>query len=208
MSKNFWLSDVQWAAIEPCLPKIHTGPVRHDDRRVISGILHRLREACPWRDLPPDYGPLTTMCSRYVQWRQRGLWPIILAALATCPEPLSVTTNDSAPTPLEKSAPSPGHFWLSDAQWAAIAPHLSMLHRGPVRQNDRRVISGILYRLREGCSWRALPAEYGPCTTVANRYNRWEKRGLWQPIFAALASCTEPLHIAALRRARGIPARR
>jgi transposase len=84
------------------------------------------------------------------------------------------------------------NFWLSDAQWAAIAPLLPMVHTGPVRQDDRRIISGILHRLREGCRWRALPAEYGPYTTVFNRYNRWSKRGLWQGIFGALASCAEP----------------
>jgi transposase len=54
------------------------------------------------------------------------------------------------------------NFRLSDAQWAAIAPLLPMVHTGPVRQDDRRIISGILHRLREGCRWRALPAEYGP----------------------------------------------
>ena len=67
-----------------------------------------------------------------------------------------------------------------------------MVHTGPVRQDDRRIISGILHRLREGCRWRALPAEYGPYTTVFNRYNRWSKRGLWQGIFGALAKCAEP----------------
>jgi transposase len=64
------------------------------------------------------------------------------------------------------------NFWLNDEQWAAIAPHLPMIHTGPERQDDRRVISGIVHRLREGCRWRALPDEYGPYTTVFNRYNR------------------------------------
>jgi len=41
-----WLSDVQWAAIEPHLPMVYTGPRLMDDRRVISGIVHRLRESC------------------------------------------------------------------------------------------------------------------------------------------------------------------
>src|SRR6266849_11098278 len=86
----------------------------------------------------------------------------------------------------------PDNFWLSGAQWAAIASHLPMVHTGPVRQDARRIISGIVHRLREGCRWRALPAEYGPYTTVFNRYNRWSKRGLWQDIFAVLAGCAEP----------------
>ena len=77
-------------------------------------------------------------------------------------------------------------FWLSDAQWSAIEPHLPMVHTGPVRKDDRRVLSGIIHRFREGCRWRALPDEYGPYTTVFNRFNRWSKRGLWQNIFKAL----------------------
>jgi transposase len=61
-----------------------------------------------------------------------------------------------------------------------------MIHTGPVRKEDRRIISGIVHRFREGCRWRALPDEYGPYTTVFNRFNRWSKRGLWQNIFNAL----------------------
>ena len=78
------------------------------------------------------------------------------------------------------------NFWLGDEQWAAIAPRLPMVHTGPGRKDDRRVISGIVHRLREGCRWRALPEEYGPYTTVFNRYNRWSQRGLWQRIFETL----------------------
>src|ERR1700682_1695651 len=91
------------------------------------------------------------------------------------------------------------NFWLSDAEWGAaaavrprVAPGQPRAHPGGVRPDDRRTISGILPRLREGCRWRALPAESGPYTTVFNRYNRWSKRGLWQGIFGALASCAEP----------------
>ena len=78
------------------------------------------------------------------------------------------------------------NFWLTDAQWAAIEPHLPMVHTGPVRKDDRRVLSGIVHRFREGCRWRALPDEYGPYTTAFNRFNRWSKRGLWENIFKAL----------------------
>jgi transposase len=86
-------------------------------------------------------------------------------------------------------------FWLNDEQWAAIEPHLPMVHTGPRRVDDRRVISGIIHRLREGCRWRALPPEYGPYTTVFNRWNRWSQRGLWQHIFAALVACADPPHV-------------
>ena len=79
-------------------------------------------------------------------------------------------------------------FWLTDRQWAVIKPLLPQVHTGPVRVDDRRIISGILFILREGCRWRALPQDYGPRTTVYNRYNRWSKRGLWQKLFVELVS--------------------
>ena len=82
-------------------------------------------------------------------------------------------------------------FWLSDKQWAAIEPLLPHLGGKP-RVDDRRVISGILHRFREGLRWRALPDEYGPRTTLFNRFNRWSQRGLWQELFAALVACEEP----------------
>jgi len=82
-------------------------------------------------------------------------------------------------------------FWLNDAQWAAIEPLLPHLGGKP-RVDDRRVLSGVLHRFREGLRWRALPAEYGPRTTVFNRFNRWSQRGLWQQLYAALAGCGDP----------------
>ena len=79
-------------------------------------------------------------------------------------------------------------FWLSDAEWAAIRPHLPMKHTGPERVDDRRVLSGIIHVLRSGCRWRDCPAEYGPPTTVYNRFNRWSGRGLWAQLLEALAT--------------------
>ena len=44
-----------------------------------------------------------------------------------------------------------------------------MIHTGPERQDDRRIIGGIVRWLREGARWRALHDEYGLYTTVFNR---------------------------------------
>ena len=73
-----------------------------------------------------------------------------------------------------------------------IEPHIPKVYTGKRRVDDRRVISGIVHRLREGCRWRALPDVYGPYTTVFNRYNRWSKRGLWQRILASLGEAADP----------------
>lgn len=77
-------------------------------------------------------------------------------------------------------------FWLSSRQWRVIEPHLPRNQTGPKRVDDRRIISGIIHVVQSGCRWRDCPGEYGPYTTVFNRYNRWSKRGHWQRIFAAV----------------------
>lgn len=61
MSDLFWLSDGAWGAIEPYLPKNQPGARRVDDRRVISSILHVLKNGCRWRDVPPEYRPAKTI---------------------------------------------------------------------------------------------------------------------------------------------------
>jgi len=77
-------------------------------------------------------------------------------------------------------------FWLSDAAWAAIEPHLPRNQPGARRVDDRRVISGIVHVLKVGCRWCDCPADYGPSTTIYNRFNRWSRRGFWVKLLDAL----------------------
>jgi transposase len=79
-------------------------------------------------------------------------------------------------------------FWLSDRQWARIEPHLPSGLTGPGREDDRRIISGIIHMLQSGARWRDCPREYGPYTTIYNRFNRWAKRERWTAIFGSLAA--------------------
>jgi transposase len=83
MAAEFWLSDEQWAAIEPLLPKNQPGPEREDDRRIISGIVHVLKVGCRWQDCPAVYGPSTTIYNRFRRWAMRGIWRRLFEALAT-----------------------------------------------------------------------------------------------------------------------------
>jgi transposase len=78
-------------------------------------------------------------------------------------------------------------FWLTNEQWARIEPHLPSDVRGKELVNDRRVISGILHVLKSGCRWKDCPSEYGPHTTIYNRFARWAERGVWERMFRALA---------------------
>ncbi|WP_408886837.1 IS5 family transposase [Lichenicola cladoniae] len=101
--------------------------------------------------------------------------------------------------------------WLSDEAWTVLEPHLPKNRPGAPRVDDRRVISGILHVLRSGCRWKDCPPEYGPPTTIYNRYNRWSAQGLWHKLFARLAAAgnipdelsIDSTHIKAHRSAAG-----
>jgi hypothetical protein len=59
-------------------------------------------------------------------------------------------------------------FLLSDAQMARISPFFPLSHGVP-RVDDRRVISGIIFVIRNGLRWRDVPPSYGPHKTIYNR---------------------------------------
>ena len=79
-----------------------------------------------------------------------------------------------------------GLFLLSERQMARIAPHFPLAHGVP-RVDDRRVVSGIVYVIRNGLQWKDAPAAYGPHKTLYNRFIRWSRMGVFDRIFAALA---------------------
>ena len=83
------------------------------------------------------------------------------------------------------------HFWLTDAQFARIAPHLPTDTRGKPRVDDRRVISGIVQVLKSGGRWVDAPGVYGR-KTLYNRYVRWAAKGVWVDLFQALARAGGP----------------
>ena len=57
---------------------------------------------------------------------------------------------------------------LSDAQWAKIAPFFVRPDPRGAREKypRRRLVEACLYRLREGCRWRALPHDFPLMLTV------------------------------------------
>ena len=77
-------------------------------------------------------------------------------------------------------------FWLSDEAWSVIEPLLPSNQPGARRVDDRRIVSGIVHVLQSGCRWRDCPSDYGPYTTVYNRFNRWSRRQIWQRIYRTL----------------------
>jgi transposase len=77
-------------------------------------------------------------------------------------------------------------FLLSERQMARISPYFPLAHGVP-RVDDRRVVSGIVYVIRNGLQWKDAPKDYGPHKTLYNRFIRWSRMGVFDRIFAALA---------------------
>ena len=78
-------------------------------------------------------------------------------------------------------------IWLTKAQMHRIEPYFPLSHGVP-RVDDRRIISGIIFVIRNGLRWRDAPAEYGPHKTIYNRFIRWSRMGVFNKIFAGLAA--------------------
>jgi transposase len=97
------------------------------------------------------------------------------------------------------------------AERRTVGSDRAALADGVERVDDRRVISGIVHVLKSGCRWCDCPPEYGPSTTIYNRFVRWARRGLWENLFRELAGCgrsadtqmIDSTHVKAHRSAAG-----
>jgi transposase len=77
-------------------------------------------------------------------------------------------------------------FLLSQTQMRRIEPYFPRSHGIP-RVDDRRVISGIIFVIRNGLRWRDAPASYGPHKTIYNRFIRWSEMGVFGRILTELS---------------------
>lgn len=75
---------------------------------------------------------------------------------------------------------------VTPALWAQISPLLPRSRRGRPASDHRLMVEGILWVMRTGGSWRALPEQFGPWSTVAGCYHRWRHEGVWERIRRAL----------------------
>lgn len=73
---------------------------------------------------------------------------------------------------------------LSSEQWERLKQLLppQKPRTGKPNKDHRTVINGILWILRTGAPWRDLPERYGPWESVATRFYRWQKAGVWKQI--------------------------
>lgn len=77
---------------------------------------------------------------------------------------------------------------LTEQMRAKLAPFLPKERGRKARpsKDNREMIEGMLWKARTGSPWRDLPWEFGPWSSVYNRYNRWCKAGIWDCVLQAL----------------------
>jgi putative transposase len=84
----------------------------------------------------------------------------------------------------------------TDALWARVEPLLKEAYppkpTGRRRADFRRVLNGIVYRMRSGCQWNQLPKKFGDDSTVHRWFQRWCADGIFRKLWALLLSeCAE-----------------
>nr|MCU0476718.1 IS5 family transposase [Anaerolineae bacterium] len=83
MKRRHELTEEAWQKIEPLLPQRTTrhGHPALSDREMVNAMLYRAKTGTPWRDLPERYGNWKTVYSRWLRWRDAGVWQRIWEAL-------------------------------------------------------------------------------------------------------------------------------
>ncbi len=98
----------------------------------------------------------------------------------------------------KKSVEALGTIWRADdGLWARVEGVLAELdppHRGHrPRIDQRKALDGVIYHLRTGCQWSALPAEFGDDRSVHRTMQRWAARGVFARVWATLLDACDDL---------------
>ena len=77
---------------------------------------------------------------------------------------------------------------LTDAQWALIEPHIPPERWGGRTRSVemREVVNGIMYLVRTGCPWRAIPHDLPNRSTCRHYYDRFRRDGTWDLVHVKL----------------------
>jgi putative transposase len=78
---------------------------------------------------------------------------------------------------------------VSDEFWEKVQPLIpptpSHAKGGRTRMDDRQAFAAMIYVLRTGIQWNALPREMGASSTVHDRYQEWERLGFFEQLWRA-----------------------
>ncbi|MEV7978991.1 transposase [Streptomyces sp. NPDC086519] len=74
---------------------------------------------------------------------------------------------------------------LSDAEREFVGPLRPVSLRGRKRLDDRKVLVGIVWKVRTGTAWRDVPDRYGTWAALHTRFRRWALDGTFERMLRA-----------------------
>ena len=88
------------------------------------------------------------------------------------------------------------NIWqISDGLWAKIEPILLTADppkaTGRKRVDQRRMLDGVVYKIRSGCQWNSLPKELGDDSTIHRAFQRWVRLGVFDRVWAMVEASQE-----------------
>jgi len=83
-----------------------------------------------------------------------------------------------------KFADIPNELW--DLAQPILPPEKPRFRGGRPPLERRRVLAGVVYRLRTGCQWKALPPQFGSGSAVHGHFQAWVKMGIFQDLFESM----------------------
>jgi len=93
--------------------------------------------------------------------------------------------------------PLPPIWEASDELWAIVesilTEHDPPKPCGRKRIDQRAAFDAIIFRLRTGCQWNHLPAEYPDDSSVHRTFQRWVERGIFDQLWGAVQEACEDL---------------
>lgn len=101
-----------------------------------------------------------------------------------------MSTPSAAATAVPATTDDPTIWRVDDALWTLLAPMLRVdkprLKSGRPRRDDRAIFDGLIWLARTGSQWSRLPREFGPKSTVHERFTEWIATGALERAWALL----------------------
>jgi putative transposase len=97
--------------------------------------------------------------------------------------------NDEA-RPLETIWEVPDELWTRFEP--ILLEHYPPAATGRPRADLRRVLNGVIFRMRSGCQWNQMPKRFGDDATIHRWFQRWVRDGVFEQLWALLLEeCAE-----------------
>ena len=98
--------------------------------------------------------------------------------------------NTLQPAAAAPAKDDPTIWRVDDALWALLEPILRSTKPrqkpGRPRRDDRAIFDGLIWLARTGSQWSQLPREFGPKSTVHERFSEWIATGALERAWAVL----------------------